>query len=63
MSKRGIYCATGFCATLSHTNDDIELTAKAAEESFKVILQGLEGSLDKLIETELKKEPFRRIVS
>ena len=63
MSKRGIYCATGFCATLSHTNDDIELTAKAAEESFKIILQGLEGSLDKLIETELKKEPFRRIVS
>ena len=63
MSKRGIYCATAFCATLSHTDEDIELTARAAEESFKVVLKGLEGSLDELIESELKQEPFRRIVS
>ena len=63
MSKRGIYGTTAFCATLSHTDEDIELTARAAEESFRVVLKGLEGSLDELIETEIKQEPFRRIVS
>ena len=63
MSKRGIYGSTAFCARLSHTYEDIELTARAAEESFRVVLKGLEGSLDELIETEIKQEPFRRIVS
>ena len=63
MARRGVHCNMSFKATLAHTEDDIEETARIAGESLAVVKRGLdEGSLDDLLESDLKKEPFRRLV-
>ncbi|MBM3933460.1 MAG: aminotransferase class III-fold pyridoxal phosphate-dependent enzyme [SAR202 cluster bacterium] len=63
MARRGIFCPTQFKATLAHTDEDIRITADVAEQALKVVRRGLEGELDRLLEVEVKKEPFRRLVS
>lgn len=63
MAKRGIFAPTSFKATLSHTDEDIAITADAAAESMKVIMRALEGELDTLLEAETAQPPFRRMVS
>ena len=62
MSKRGVFCPTSFKATLAHTDEDIAVTADAAEASMRVIMRALEGELDTLLEAEIGREPFRRLV-
>jgi glutamate-1-semialdehyde 2,1-aminomutase len=62
MVKRDVYCPTTFKATLAHTDEDIRLTAEAAEEALGMVMSGLEGSIDDLLEAEVKREPFRRLV-
>ena len=62
MSKRGVFCPTSFKATLAHTEEDIAVTADAAEASMRVIMRALEGELDTLLEAEIGREPFRRLV-
>ena len=62
MARRGIFCYTSFRPTLAHTEEDIRLTAEAAAESLEVVKLGLEGNLDDLLISEVKKEPFRRLV-
>ncbi len=52
-----------FKATLAHTPKDIELTANCAAEVFALIKAGLDrGDLNQLLESDLTKEPFRRLV-
>ena len=63
MARRGVYTTkTTFKATLAHTDEDIKITVDAAEEALGVVMKGLEGNLDDLLDVEVKKEPFRRFV-
>lgn len=63
MARRGIHGYTGFGPTLAHTEDDIRITAEAAEASLRVIKQGLENdSIDDLLVSDTRQEPFRRLV-
>jgi glutamate-1-semialdehyde 2,1-aminomutase len=63
MARRGIHTYMGFKATLAHTEEDIRITGRAASESFSVIKKGLDaGNLDELLQCDIKKEPFRRLV-
>ena len=63
MSKRGVHSPTSFKATLAHSDEDIAITAEAAAESMKTIMRALEGELETLLEAEVKREPFRRLVN
>jgi glutamate-1-semialdehyde 2,1-aminomutase len=63
MARRGVHCHTHFYLSLAHTPEEISSTAEAAAEAFKVIRSGLEaGDVNKLLECDTKKEPFRRLV-
>ncbi len=63
MARRGIHTYMSFKATLAHTDEDIQLTGRAATEALSIIKSGLDhGTLDNLIVADLKKEPFRRLV-
>ena len=62
MAKRGVFAPTSFKATMAHTDEDIAITAEAATGSMRVIMRALEGELDTLLEAEIGREPFRRIV-
>jgi len=63
MARRGIHCNMSFKATLAHTQEDIEITASCAAEAFALIKGGLDsGDLSQLLESDLTKEPFRRLV-
>ena len=63
MARRGIHCNLSFKATLAHTLGDIEQTAACAAEVFSLIQAGLQsGDLLALLESDLSKEPFRRLV-
>ncbi|MDJ0754158.1 MAG: aminotransferase class III-fold pyridoxal phosphate-dependent enzyme [Ardenticatenaceae bacterium] len=63
MAKRGIHTYMGFKATLAHTEADILETGRIATEALAVIKQGLvAGTLSDLLQSDLKKEPFRRLV-
>jgi hypothetical protein len=53
----------GFKATLAHTEEDIVQTAVSATEALSIIKTGLDkGTIDNLLQSDLKKEPFRRLV-
>lgn len=63
MARRGVHTYMGFKATLAHTEADIAETGRIATEALAVIKQGLDaGDLDNLLQSDLKKEPFRRLV-
>ena len=62
MVKCGVFAPTSFKATMAHTDEDIAITAEAAAASMRVIMRALEGELDTLLEAEIGREPFRRIV-
>lgn len=63
MARRGIHCNMSFKATLAHTLEEIEITARCAAEAFALIKGGLDsGDLPQLLESDLTKEPFRRLV-
>ena len=54
---------TTFKATLAHTQADIEQTAQATTEAFRVIgPRSRSQTLDSLLVCNLKREPFRRLV-
>jgi glutamate-1-semialdehyde 2,1-aminomutase len=64
MAKRRIHCSTSFNLTLAHTDADIQQTVEAATEALRVIKRGLDaGNVDSLLECEIKKDPFRRLVT
>lgn len=63
MARRGVHCNTSFKATLAHTDADIQETARIATEALAIVKEGLDkGDLDNLLQSDLKKEPFRRLV-
>ena len=63
MAKRHIHCYLSLKPTLAHTDEDVQRTAEAATEALRVIKQGLDrGDVDSLLECDVKKEPFRRVV-
>ena len=63
MARRGIHCYMSFKATLAHSVEDIQETARAATEALEIVKTGLEqGKIDDLLESDIKKEPFRRLV-
>ncbi len=63
MARRGVHCNMSFKATLAHTLEDVERTAQRAAEAFAIIKQGLDsGDLHSLLDSDLKQEPFRRLV-
>ncbi|MCY4147161.1 MAG: aminotransferase class III-fold pyridoxal phosphate-dependent enzyme [Chloroflexi bacterium] len=63
MARRGIHCNMSFKATLAHSQADIAQTAACAAEAFSLIQAGLaSGDLLALLESDLSKEPFRRLV-
>ena len=48
---------------MAHNEDDICQLGEVAYEVFRVIKKGLDqGTLEELLECDLKKEPFRRMV-
>lgn len=63
LSKRGILTYPHLNINCSHTEEDVERTVAAAEETFGIIKEGLDhGTLDDLLEAELQSELFRRLV-
>ena len=63
MARRGVHCNMSFKATLAHTEADIHETAQMAADALRIVKKGLDtGNLDSLLESDLKKEPFRRLV-
>jgi len=63
LAKQGIHCQMSFKATLAHSDEDIEETGIAATKALSIIKEGLGNkNLDALLEADLKKEPFRRLV-
>lgn len=63
MARRGVHCYMNFRATLAHGPAEIEQTANAAYEVFCMIKQGLtHNTLDQLLQADLRKDPFRRLV-
>ena len=63
MSKRGIYCFAGLKPCYAHGEDDIRLTVEAAREVFSIIKQGLDANtIDDLLECDIRKDPFKRLV-
>jgi hypothetical protein len=63
MAKRGVYTQTSFRVTMAHTEEDIRILGDRATEALSIIKAGLEqGNLEDLLECDLKKEPFRRLV-
>ncbi|HAA77867.1 TPA: aminotransferase class III [Candidatus Latescibacteria bacterium] len=63
MARRGIHGYMGFGPTLAHTDEDILITAEAAEASLRVIKQGLDNeNIDELLVCDTRQEPFRRLV-
>ena len=63
MARQGVHTYMSFKATLAHTDEDIVQTAAAATEAFKMIKAGIDqGNLDSLLVSDIKKEPFRRLV-
>jgi hypothetical protein len=48
---------------MAHTEEDIRILGDRATEALSIIKAGLEqGNLEDLLECDLKKEPFRRLV-
>lgn len=63
MARRGVHTYMGFKATLAHTEEDIISTGRIATEALQIVKRGLDsGDLDQLLESDLKQEPFRRLV-
>lgn len=63
MARRGVHGYMGFGPTLAHTEEDIRITAEAAEGALGVVRQGLENeNIEDLLECDTRKEPFRRLV-
>ena len=63
MAKRGVHTQTSFRVTMAHTEEDIRILGDRATEALSIIKAGLEqGNLEDLLECDLKKEPFRRLV-
>mgnify|MGYP002850252799 CR=1 FL=1 len=63
MSRQGIHTLNSFMPTLSHTDEDIHQTAEAAEKSFKVMMQAMEQGIDKFLDANVQREPFKRLVT
>ena len=63
MAKRGVHCFMNFKATLAHTDTDIRYTVDAAAEALLIVKKGFDsGNFDDLLETDVRREPFRRLV-
>ena len=62
MARRGVQCSTSFKASLANSAEDIRMTAEAASEALGIVMKGLEGNLDDLLEVDVGREPFRRLV-
>lgn len=64
MAKRGILAYAHLNVNCSHTDQDVEQTVQAAEETFGIIREGLEqDTLDDLLEATLQEDLFRRLVT
>lgn len=63
MAKRGCHGYASFYLNAAQGGAEIEQTAAAAQETFTLLARGLaEGALDSLLECDLQKDYFRRIV-
>jgi len=63
MARRHVHTLPSIRTTLAHTQLDIEQTAEAAYETFRIIRKGLETeNIDELLVVDPKREPFRRLV-
>ena len=62
MAKQGIHMSTVFHPTMSHTAEDIKITAEAIEKSLLVIDKAKKSSFEDYLEAPILNEPFRRLV-
>lgn len=63
MAKRGCHGYTSFYLNGAQGAAELDQTAAAARETFAILERGWrEGSLDELLETDLRQESFRRLV-
>ena len=62
MAKQGIHMSTVFHPTMSHTPEDIKITAEAIEKSLLVIDKAKKSSFEDYLEAPILNEPFRRLV-
>ena len=63
MAKRGCYAIGAFNLNAAQGEAELDQTAAAARETFALIARGLaENTLDALLECDLPKESFRRLV-
>ena len=54
--------STVFHPTMSHTAEDIKITAEAIEKSLLVIDKAKKSSFEDYLEAPILNEPFRRLV-
>ena len=63
MARQGVHTYMGFKATLAHSEADITETGGKATAALAVVKKALDkGDFDGLLQSDLKKEPFRRLV-
>ena len=62
MAKHDINMSTVFHPTMSHTPEDIKITAEAIEKSLLVIDKAKKSSFEDYLEAPILNEPFRRLV-
>ena len=63
MARQGVHTYMGFKATLAHSEADITETGRKATAALAVVKKALDkGDFDGLLQSDLKKEPFRRLV-
>ena len=64
MARRGCHGYAGFYTNAAQTEADIDQTVDAAGETFEIIRQGLEtGRIGDLLDCEVRRDSFRRLVS
>jgi glutamate-1-semialdehyde aminotransferase len=63
MAKRGCHGYASFYLNAAQSDGDVEQTLDAARETFELLSTGLQhGDLDRLLQCELRQDPFRRLV-
>ena len=63
MAKRGCHGYPSFYLNGAHQSAEVEQTVAAARETFALLAEGTEkGTLDELLECELRQDSFRRLV-
>ena len=62
MAKQGVHMSTVFHPTMSHTEEDIDITVRAIDNSLLTIEKAQKSNFEDYLEAPILNEPFRRLV-